>query len=454
MSYVYVTDNTGIYCRPGCSPTWADEARYPLAASAEAAGLRACPRCRPYRFPQAPPRTAPELVCRGIRLIVDGVLDQSTEAGLADRLGLSGRHLRRLFVKHIGVTPDELARSCRAHFARRLLDDTDLSITEAAFAAGYGSARQFNREFRRIFRGTPSQLRARRSARLLAADDGLTLRLWFAGPLDWQAMIRFLAARAVPGVEHVDGQIYRRTIVMDGAAGVIELAPGGPDYVNLRAHLPRWEPLMHVAAQARKIACLDADTTEPIRSLATDRLIGPLVESRPGVRVPGAWDPFEAGIAAIIGQRLDAEARRAVMARIVCCLGHQAIELASPGLTHVLPAPATLALAEPILLAAGLTSDQAQSVVSFAAATDQGTLRLDRSMTREQLIESITAVPGVTASTADYIALRAGEPDAFPAEDPDLRQALGRLRAEPSRTLIQNWRPWRSYAAAYLWAAA
>jgi len=449
-----VTPNFGLYCRPGCGPNYLNEERYPVAASAEAAGLRACLACRPYRLPQAAPQTAPELVCRGVRLIVDGALNQWTEARLADRLGLSGRHLRRLFMRHIGVTPDELARSSRAHFARRLLDDTDLSITEVAFAAGYGSARQFNREFRRIFGGTPSQLRLRQLPTRLAGVDRLTLRLWFTGSLDWEAMIRFLVTRAVPGVEHVDGQTYRRTIDVNGDAGVIELAPGGPDYLNLRAHLPRWETLMHVAAQARKIACLDADLAEPIRSLAADRLIGPLIESRPGVRVPGAWDPFEAGIAALIGQGLGAEAARALLVRIVRRLGHPAPEFAASHLTHVFPALATLAHAGPGLLAAGLTSDQAQSVVSFAAARDQGTLRLDGSMTGEQLAESLQAVPGVTASIAGYIALRAGEPDAFPAEDPALRLALGRLNAEPSRVPALEWRPWRSYAAAHLWAAA
>ena len=453
MSYVYVTPNYGLYCRPGCGPNWATEERYPVAASAEAAGLRPCLECRPYRLPQSAPQTAPELVCRGVRLIVDGALDQKSEAGLAGRLGLSGRHLRRLFVKHIGVTPDELARSSRAHFARRLLDDTDLSITDVAFTSGYGSARQFNREFRRIFGGTPSEIRLRRLPTRLADDGRLTLRLWFTGSLDWNAMIRFLVARAIPGVEHVDGRTYRRTIAVNGDAGLIELAPGGPDYLNLRTHLPRWDALMHVAAQARKIACLDADLAEPVRTLAADRLIGPLMESRPGVRVPGAWDPFEAGVAAIIGQWLPAEAAGALLARIVRRLGHPAPAFAASHLTHVFPAPAALARSGPSLLAAGLTSDQAQSLVSFAAASEQGTIRLDGSMTGEQLAESLQAVPGVTASTADYIALRAGEPDAFPAEDPALRRALGQLTAEASRPFAREWRPWRSYAAAHLWAA-
>ena len=454
VSHVYVTPGYGLYCRPGCGPNYANEPRYPLAASAEAAGLRACRECRPYRLPQSAPRTAPELVCRGVRLIVDGALDQLNEARLADRLGLSDRHLRRLFVRHIGVTPDELARSSRAHFARRLLDDTDLSITEVAFTAGYGSARQFNREFRRIFGGTPSEVRLRRSPARLADDGRLTLRLWFTGSLDWDAMIRFLAARAVPGVEHAEGRAYRRTIAVNGDAGLIELTAGGPDYLNLRTRLPRWEALMHVAAQARRIACLDADVAEPVRSLAADRLIGPLIESRPGVRIPGAWDPFEAGVAAIIGQGLDAEAARALLARIVGRLGSPAEGFAASQLTHLFPTAAALARSGPGLLAAGLTRDQAQSVVSFAAAQEQGALRLDGSMTGEQLMESLEAVPGVTASTAGYIALRAGEPDAFPAEDPALRRALGQLTAAASRALVLKWRPWRSYAAAHLWAAA
>ena len=182
-------------------------------------------------------------------------LDEAGEACLAARLGLSARHLRRLFMTQLGITPDELARSHRAHFARRLLDDTDLSITEIAFTAGYGSARQFNRDCLRIFRATPSHLRAARSSPArLAADGGLTLRLRPSAALDWEALAAFLADRAVPGTEHVDGLTYRRTIDVDGDPGVLELGPGGQGYLQLRLHLPHWAGLVHLVVRARRIA--------------------------------------------------------------------------------------------------------------------------------------------------------------------------------------------------------
>ncbi len=459
MGDVYGSAKVRVYCGTrSCCPRFKDEDRYPLAATAETAGMAACKDCRPYRLPQtlALGGGAPELVCRGVRLIVDGALDEATEASLAARLGVSARHLRRMFTAHVGVTPDGLARSCRAHFAHRLLDDTDLSVTEVAFAAGYGSARQFNREFRRIFRDTPSQRRAagRFSRGWLGADSGLTLRLWFNGPLDWDALTAFLAARAVPGVEHVDGPVYRRTIVAGGDPGVIELSPGGRDYLSLRVHLPRWETLMHVAAQARKIAGLDEDPVSSARLLAADLAIGPLLAARPGIRVPGCWDPFEAGVAAIIEQRAAPPASRPVMERLVTGLGRQVPGQGPFGLTHTFPAPAVLASACAGLQASGLTSDQAETITSFASAVGQGVIRLDGSVASGQLISSIAAVPGITASTAEYLALRMGEPNAFPADDPALRRSLSRLAGTPSPPPCHLWEPRRSYAAAHLWAAA
>jgi AraC family transcriptional regulator, regulatory protein of adaptative response / DNA-3-methyladenine glycosylase II len=414
MGDVYGSAKAGIYCRTlSCCPQFTDEDRYPLAATAEAAGMRACRACRPYRLPPALARGrgAPELVCRGVRLIVDGALDAGTEASLAARLGVSARHLRRMFTTHVGVTPDGLARSCRAHFAHRLLDDTDLSVTEVAFAAGYGSARQFNREFKRIFRDTPSQLRAatRLSPRWLGADGGLTLRLWFTGPLDWGALTAFLAARAVPGVEHVDGPIYRRTIVVDDDPGVLELSPGGCDYLNLRVHLPRWESLMHVAAQARNIAGLDEDPVTSAWLVAVDEEIEPLQAARPGIRVPGCWDPFEVGVAAIVGQQAAPLASPPVMQQLVSGLGGQVPGLEPYRLTRTFPAPGVLARSRTGLQASGLTSAQTDTVTSFASAVEQGVIRLDGSMASEQLIGSMAAISGISARTAEYLALRMGE---------------------------------------------
>jgi AraC family transcriptional regulator, regulatory protein of adaptative response / DNA-3-methyladenine glycosylase II len=193
---------TGIYCQPSCGarPLAGNTCTFPIAAAAEAAGYRARLRCRPYRYPQTFDWHAPEFVCRAVRLILDGALDGGNEEDLARRLGVSSRHLRRLFLDHLGVTPDGLARSARVHFARRLLDDTDLTVTEVAFAAGFGSLRQFNRACQDIFRDSPRALRARRrKTDRLVADGGLLLRLGFLGPLDWEAMLGYFAAHAIPG---------------------------------------------------------------------------------------------------------------------------------------------------------------------------------------------------------------------------------------------------------------
>lgn len=197
---------TGIYCRPGCGakPLAENVRTYELAAAAEAAGYRACLRCRPYRVAGAIAQDAPELVCRAVQLIISGLLDDAGEAALGARLGVSARHLRRMFNEHLGVTPDQFARSRRTHFARRLLDDSDLSIADVAFASGFGSLRQFNRAMREVFRSAPGQLRERRRrGDRLTADGGLVLRMPFTPPYDWDATLDFLAERAIPGVESV-----------------------------------------------------------------------------------------------------------------------------------------------------------------------------------------------------------------------------------------------------------
>jgi AraC family transcriptional regulator, regulatory protein of adaptative response / DNA-3-methyladenine glycosylase II len=340
---------TGIYCRPGCSarPRAENVRTFPLAAAAEAAGYRACLRCRPYRWPQSLSWTAPELVCRAVRLILDGALDRGREADLGARLGVSPRHLRRLFSAHVGVTPDGLARSARVHFARRLLDDTDLTVTEIAFAAGFGSLRQFNRACQEVFREPPRMLRARRrKADRLIADGGLRLRLPFDGPLDWGAMVAYLAARAIPGVEHVSGNSYRRTIVIGGDPGLLDLVPGGDDHLVLRAHLPHWEELVHVVQRARRIASLDFDLDAPASRLARDATIGPLLRARPGLRPPGTWSAFETGVRAIIGQQLTLTRANTVTGRLVERFGTPVPGLEQLSLTHTFPSAHAVASAD------------------------------------------------------------------------------------------------------------
>jgi AraC family transcriptional regulator of adaptative response / DNA-3-methyladenine glycosylase II len=443
---------TGIYCRPGCSarPRAENVRSFPLAAAAEAAGYRACLRCRPYRSAQLSVWTGPELVCRAVQLILGGALDRGSEADLGRRLGVSARHLRRLFGAHLGVTPDGLARSARAHFARRLLDDTELTVTEVAFAAGFGSLRQFNRACHEIFRASPSELRARRRVGdRLVADGGLLLRLPFDGPLDWTALAAYFAARAIPGVEHVSGTTYRRTVLIGGDPGVLELLPGGDDHLLLRAHLPHWEELIHVVERARRIAGLDFDLQEPVRRLAACPTVGPLLAARPGLRPPGTWDPFETGVRAIIGQQVNVAAANTIAGRLVARLGRPVPGIRPLGLTHAFPSPGTLAGAN--LDGLGLTRARAEAIRSFARAVADDAIRLDRSVSLERLVGSITAIDGLGPWTANYVALRLGEPDAYPAGDLGLRRALPpRPRGDSA---AERWRPWRALAATHLWLA-
>jgi AraC family transcriptional regulator of adaptative response / DNA-3-methyladenine glycosylase II len=412
---------TGIYCRPGCGakPLAENVRTFELPAAAEAAGYRACLRCRPYRVAGTVADGAPELVCRAVQLIIAGVLDESGEAALGARLGLSARHLRRMFHEHLGVTPDQFARSRRAHFARRLLDDSELGIADVAFAAGFGSLRQFNRAMREVFRASPRELRdRRRRTDRLVADGGLVLRLPFTPPYDWDAMCAFLGEYAIPGVESVEGGVYRRTISLDGDPGLLEIGAGGADHLLLRAHLPHWEGVIHIVDRAARLVGLE---TEPVLArtlLSEDPLIGPLIVSRPGVRVPGAWGPFEVAVQAVVRDQLDGEAAYDALRKFVEVHGLPVPGLGH-GLTHAFPGPQALTGAE-------LVGPLAQEVAT-------GNVVLDGGEDADELIRSLTAVPGVSTKAAHQVAMRLGARDAWPLDGES-----------------EGLRPWRSLAAVHL----
>jgi AraC family transcriptional regulator of adaptative response / DNA-3-methyladenine glycosylase II len=448
MSTYSAVLTTGIYCRPECSarPLPKNVHPYASAAAAEAAGFRACLRCRPYRTDQPLGWVGPELVCRAVQLILDGALDVGHEDDLGQRLAVSPRHLRRVFVEHLGVTPDQLARSRRVHFARRLLDDTDLSITDVAFASGFGSVRQLNRACVDTFHGTPRELRARRrKADRLVADGGLTLRMPFTSPLAWPEMLAYFAHRAIVGVEQVDldAQVYRRTIVVDGDPGVIEISAGGDDHLLLRAHLPHWEGLIHVVQRARRIFDLDADLTIGTHALRRDRVLGPLLAARPGLRMPGAWDPFEIGVRAIVGQQVSVAGASTITARLVERHGTLVPGLEPIGLSRIFPRADHLAGAD--LTGLGLTNARIAAIRTFAAAVVDDRVRLDRSEGLDTLVASITALPGLGPWTAHYLALRLGEPDAFPVTDLGLRRAVASRRGDAAvpPSLVAEAEAWR-----------
>ena len=456
----FAVETTGIYCRPGCpgTPRQDHVREFAYAAAAEAHGFRPCLRCRPDTLPGPAPWVGPsELVCRALRLIADGELDDGTEPDLAARLGVSDRHLRRLFETHVGATPDTVARSRRAHFARRLLVETDLPVADVGFAAGFGSVRQFNRAVRDVFRTTPTDLRRRRRrGDRLPAAAGLELRLPYRPPLDWDGAVGFLAARAIPGVEQVDGGAYRRTIAADDGAGVLELRPGDASHAVLRLHGVAVDGLIHVVDQARHILDLDADPAPIRRRLRRDPLLRPLVDRRPGLRVPGAWDPFEVGVRAILGQQVSVRGAGTLAGRLVERLGPRADVEAAPGLTRLFPSPDVVARAQ--LRAIGLPAVRAETVRGFARAVAGGELVLDASAGLERTVAALRAIPGIGPWTAHYVAMRAcGERDAFPDGDLGLRRAAGNgapLAAAELAGRAEGWRPWRAYAAMQLWTAS
>jgi AraC family transcriptional regulator of adaptative response / DNA-3-methyladenine glycosylase II len=312
---------------------------------------------------------APEIVCEAVQLIIGGALDDGgTEAALADRIGMSARQLRRLFLKHVGASPDQLARSRRAHFARRVLDDTDLTIGDVAFASGFGSLRQFNRTMREVFRASPTDLRdRRRRADRLAADGGLALRLPVVPGYDWDAVRAFLAARAMPGVEAVEGDMYRRTITMAGAPGLIEVSAGDRGCLLLRAHLPYWEGLIHVVDQVGRLLGIDADHCAGGAAPTEDPVLGPLVADRPGLGVPGAWSPFELGVWVILSK--GHPGRDHLLEAFIARLGRPVPGLPA-GLSRTFPDPA--AVTPGSLAPIGLPEAEATAIAALARTLTSG----------------------------------------------------------------------------------
>lgn len=392
-------------------------------------------------------------------LISGGLLDDETEDALAARLGVTSRHLRRLFIEHIGATPAFVARSRRAHFARRLLDETDLRVVDIAAASGFVSVRQLNRVVREVFRFTPAELRARRRERdRLVADGGLRLRVPFEGALAFEDVLTYLAPRAIPGVEAITEGIYRRTTSTHGEPGAIEVARADEHHLEVVAHLPAWTTLIDDVSRVRRLFGLDAPPAEAT-PLGDDPLLRPLVEARPGLRVPGAWDPFETAVRVILGQQVTVSGATTLAGRLVEAFGQPVPGLQALGLTHVFP-PAT-AIAEASLeglRAVGLPGARADALREFARAYVEERIRLDASAPLEQAVASLEALPGVGPWTAQMIALRAmGHRDAFPAGDLGLRRNASRLLDAPVtmdrgalEELAGRWRPHRALAALHL----
>lgn len=435
--FIAVT-STGIYCRPICparSPKDANVRYYPTAAAAEAAGFRPCLRCRPEASPGTPAWLGTSsVVTRALRLIGDGALDREGVDRLADRLGVTSRHLRRLFLQHLGASPVELALTRRVQSAKKLLDETRLPLTQVAIAAGFGSLRRFNSEIRRTYSRTPTQLR-RLSRNPTDEVDCYSFRLAYRPPYHWDALIAFLAARAIPGVERIDCSSYRRSITLAGVAGSIAVSPiADADALLLEVRVPDSRPLLGLVERVKRMFDVAADPAVIGAQLSGDRLLARSCLTHAGIRVPGAWDPFELSVRAVLGQQVSVAAATTIAGRVASRWGVGPDALAAAPLEE-----------------AGIIAARANTIRTLARAVSEGRLTFDGPAT----LEALRGIRGIGEWTAQYIAMRAlNDPDAFPSGDLVLRRAAGNCPARELDARAEAWRPWRAYAAMLLWQTA
>ena len=453
---------TGIFCRPVCparTPRSEHCAFYPSAAAAQAAGFRPCLRCRPELAPGvAGWRGTANTVARALALIADGAWGDADDVEeLAARVGVGARHLRRLFDRHVGAPPVAVAQAQRVLLAKRLLADTALPMSDVAAAAGFGSLRRFNALLRRTFGRPPSSLR-RRGGPAPATARGVELRLPHTTPYAWPELLAFLAARAIPGVEHVDGGVYRRTLTLGAARAVVAVraAPAG-DHLVAALRLSSVSAVPAAVGALRRLFDLEADAAAIDAHLARDPLLAPLVRRRPGLRVPGAADPFELAVRAILGQQISVAAARTLAGRIVEAHGARVPEAAEGEPPLAFPGPA--ALAEADLSRVGLPRARAEAVRALARAVADHPALLEPGPDLATTAARLAELPGVGAWTAQVVAMRAlREPDAFPSSDLGLLRAMSRagpsLRPAALAERAEAWRPWRAYAAIHLWTAA
>jgi len=454
---------TGIYCRPICpanSPKSENVSFYSTAAAAGEAGFRPCLRCRPECAPGTPAwEGTSTTVQRGLRLIADGALDDRDIEHLSDRLGVTSRHLRRLFNKHLGASPLAVAHTQRLHFAKRLIDQTTLPMSDIAIASGFGSTRRFNDAFRNTYGRTPRELRRRRA--VADPSAGLTVQLPYRSPFSFPQLLKFFAARAIPGVEVVSDGRYLRSVTVDGVHSVIDLHDGGGN-VLLTVHGAGTRSLLPITQRVRGIFDLDASPDDISSILSRDKLLKSLIRRQPGIRVPGVWDGFELTVRAILGQQISVAAATTLSGRLAKRYGEK-ITVAVPGIEDALAPNLMFPRAEKLLRARlgdlGIIRSRADTIRRVAKATAAGEINFDPAQDVVEFCRSLVAIKGIGEWTAQYIAMRAlKNPDAFPHSDLGLLRAFdapGRDRMKPAelKARAESWRPWRAYAALLLWSS-
>jgi AraC family transcriptional regulator of adaptative response / DNA-3-methyladenine glycosylase II len=466
--------STGIYCRTVCpapSPKPQNIRYFQSAAAAAAAGFRPCLRCRPEAAPGSPlHRAKSELVAGALRLIEQGALDDGSLPELAQRVGVGERHLRRVFAEELGASPLDVASTRRLLFAKQLLAETALPMTAIAQAAGYASLRRFNAAFVATYGKAPRELRkpragtdrlakgARTNAGSLTADPGcIHLRLPYRAPYDFAHLLEFYRRRTIPGVEVVDADGYRRSIVIDGVPGWFAVAPmRGESALALRVHHPASSALGTICARVKRMFDVDADPRALTAAFTRSALMKPLIRRWPGQRLPGAWDGFELAVRAILGQQVSVAAARTLAARVAATYGTPFEEGAPVGLTSLFPTPG--ALVEAPLETQGIIRSRASTIRALAGAVLDGRVAFRAEQSLASFEADLVALPGIGPWTAHYIAMRAlAQPDAFPAADLILRRVAGQgttLSTRELDALSDRWRPWRAYAVMLLWRSA
>lgn len=450
---------TGIYCRPVCPvriPKRENVQLYPSAAAAAEAGFRPCLRCRPESSPGTPAWSgAAWKVSRALQLIDQGALDEEGVDELAAQLSIGPRQLHRLFQQHLGASPVTVAQTRRLHFAKQLLDETSLPLTEVCFAAGFGSVRRFNAVFQDTYGRSPRQLReSRRGVRTASAQGGVRLNLSYRPPFDWRAMLAYLDYRAIPGVEVIAGNSYARSFRLDDTVGDFRITfASDSNRVELLINTEHTRLLQQIVDRVRSLFDLRADSAAIETSLAADPLLRRVLERYPGTRVPGCWNGLEVALRAVLGQQVSVKAASTLAARVVHRVG-QPYASQVEGLTHVFPGAGELATAN--LDGLGIVGQRIGAIKAIAAAVARGELTIDKRSETNGFIEQICQIKGIGEWTAQYIAMRAlNDPDACPHADLILRRAA----AEPGVTLTpgqmreraEAWRPWRAYAVLLLW---
>jgi AraC family transcriptional regulator, regulatory protein of adaptative response / DNA-3-methyladenine glycosylase II len=457
--------STRVYCRPVCparTPQFQYCRFFGSAAAAQAARFRPCLRCRPETAPDlASWRGTANTVSRALALIAEGALDgdRTNVARLSERLGVGERQLRRLFLRHLGASPIAVAQTRRVLFAKQLIHETRMPMTDVALAAGFGSVRRFNEVFKKLFRRPPSALR-RESSAASPVETGITLRIAYRPPYDWESILAYLQARAIPGIEVIENGFYERTVETDGCVGCVQVA-NLPQHQSLsvKIRFSNVRSLPSIVTRVRRLFDTGADIEAIDEHLSSDPLLAPLVAQRPGLRALGGWDGFELAVRAVLGQQVSVAAARRLAGQLVARHGRRmsAGYFNHSALSHVFPTADTIANARTLEL--DMPAARLGTLKALARAAVAYPQLFQAVGTKEDAIARFRSIPGIGEWTAQYIAMRAlRETDAFPASDAGLLRGVRLIAGvEPSpRNLLnkaESWRPWRAYAAQHIWAA-